>query len=257
MKVGSLKAYGFLIRNSFKENNQSLLTLTISLTQPAILIAGYALFYSYITRAQSGGISNELIIYYLFITIIATLDVPRFGSYIQGDIQSERYLMIDQLPLSPFLYYLMNSLGKSLAATITYSIIVLLALIYLGVPLLTILLFLPSLVIAFTLAHLVTFLFATNIFYFEQMHMWLFSIIFEFLSGKMIPLALIPATLSFLLTWIIPFGFASGTLARFLSTQDYSSVLIGIIIALIWIAILFHYSHKRWVAGSRYFQENG
>jgi ABC-type uncharacterized transport system permease subunit len=193
--------------------------------------------------------------YYLFIVIVASLDVPRFGSYIQGDIQSEKYIIIDRLPIHPFNYYLTYSIGKSAVALVLYTLVILTILIIINAPLFSLVLFIPAACIAFILAHLITFLFSIIVFYFEQIHMWLFSIIFEFMSGKMIPLVLMPPSLAFILTWITPFGYAAGTLARFLSTTQHTELIIAMTIAVIWIMVLHKITHAFWTRGSYHFQE--
>lgn len=250
-----MKAYWFIIRNSFKENNQSITTLAISLLQPGILIAGYFMFYNYITRDLHNGINTEFIIYYLFIVMIATLDIPRLGTYIQGDIQTEKYILIDRLPMKPFNFYFMHSIGKSGGALMLYAVIVQAYLIYLQTPITIQLAFIPAVILAFVVGHLITFCTATTAFYFENMHMWFFSIIFEFTSGKMIPLALMPPALSFFFTWLTPFGYAAGTLARYLGTQDYGSLALAGVIAMLWVVVLYWATNIFWNKGSFYFQE--
>jgi ABC-2 type transport system permease protein len=250
--------YIFIVKNSFLENNLSIIVFLIRLLNPLVQITGYLLLYNFLT-VQTQIISQpsqNLLIYYLVILVVSTLDLPRFGTNIQPQIASEEYLNIEKLPINPFIYYFLQSIGKNI---IIFSLLLLTVLgyfIYIQLNILALMLFIPSVCISFFLAHLIFFSLTSFTFYYEHLHMWVFAISLDFLSGKLIPIYLLPAFLKTLL-YILPFSYSFGSLATAYSTSQISSILTTSSISLLWCAILFKVAYKLWIHGSYYFQEHG
>jgi ABC-type uncharacterized transport system permease subunit len=255
--VSIMNKYWYIIRNSFKENNRSKLIFFITLTQPLILLYGYILFYGFlINPGKVVAYDSPIVAYYVFILVVSAIDLTRFANELQRKIQDESYIGIDKLPVNPFLYYFFVSVGRSV---LTFIILLSLGITYLisiNFNVIGILLFIPATVIAFFLAHLIFFVLSSLTFFLESLHAWLFGITTDFLSGKLIPLNLMPIGLSSVLL-IFPFPYAFGGLARNFSNFNLDQMLTSLLIALIWSIVLFLLATKLWNKGSYYFQEHG
>lgn len=254
MKAVNLKKYYYIIRNSFHEQNQSWVSFVSRTFQPIVMISGYYLFYNYLYQ-QTGSLSLEM--YYGYIVLVSLVDVPRFAQYIQNDIKSERYTVIDKLPIHPFTYYFYRNIGLSLTTLITCVIIASIVFIVQGISAQLFILILIAAMVSIILSHLLSFTVATIVFYTEQIHVWMFGMLFEFLGGKIIPIVALPALLQTTLVWILPFGLASGAMALHVSQQKIPSILLSIALASLWSLFLYSLVRKLWDKGGFYFQEHG
>lgn len=252
-----MQKYWYLVKNSFKESNQSKLVFFITLSQPLILLYGYILFYSFlINPGKIVAYNDPVVIYYVFILVVSSIDLTRFASELQKRIKEESYLEVDRLPINPFIYYFLLSVGRTL---VTFVILLSLSICYLisiHFSLIGILLFIPSTILAFFLSHLIFFILTSGTFYMESLHPWLFGITTDFLSGKLIPIILMPPALRKILL-LFPFPYAFGALARNFSTFTLFNAWESLLVAVIWTTILFFLAEKIWHRGSYYFQENG
>jgi ABC-type uncharacterized transport system permease subunit len=201
-------------------------------------------------------IPQSILYYYGFILVVASLDLPRFGSVTQRDILDESYLNIDKLPITPFTYYAFKNIGRNCISTGILLIFSGTYLVLTNYSPLGLLLFIPSIICAYLLAQLIWFNLGILTFYFEEIHMWLFSIVFEFISGKMIPIPLFPHAIQIVLL-ILPFSNAFGALAKNFSPFNLQGLLMSLTISLAWSYTLFKLSQTLWQKGSYYFQENG
>jgi ABC-type uncharacterized transport system permease subunit len=247
-----MKAYLYLFKNSFFEQNQTPLSFFAKTFQPLIVISGYAFFYQFILQKSD----FNVLAYYSFLLLVYIVDVPRFGFEIKRDIQSEKYLMIDRLPIHPFNYYLMRSLGRSVYTFIASLILSTVAFVYLHYSFTQISIILICASISIVLLHLCSFLFAQIIFYIEHFHIWISSISFDFLSGRIIPFILVPPLLQSVLIWFVPLGTALGGPALFVTNRDFSPLLVTNPLTILWIFVLYWAVKKLWDRGGFYFQDH-
>ncbi|MDQ3099217.1 MAG: hypothetical protein M3Q44_05715 [bacterium] len=252
-----MNKYWYIIRNSFKETNRSKLIFLVTLSQPLILLYGYILFYGFlINPGHVVAYDNPIVAYYIFILVVSAIDLTRFANDLQKKIQDESYIGIDKLPVNPFLYYFFVSLGRSILTFIILQFVGIAYLISIKFNILGVVLFIPATIIAFFLAHLIFFVLTSFTFFLESLHVWLFGITTDFLSGKLIPLHLMPVGLSSFLL-LFPFPYAFGGLAQNYSNFDLHNLLISLLMAVVWSGLLFFVAIKLWNKGSYYFQEHG
>jgi ABC-type uncharacterized transport system permease subunit len=257
MKVPG-KKYLFIAKNSFLESNLSYFNIALSLLFPLIDIAGLIFLYSYITADKNGFLTKEVIIYFTFVLIAASLDFRRFGSRVQEHIIEEMYLNIDKMPINPFFYYFFESIGKNFI-NLTFLLIVgqIVLAIYQVNPIAQLML-LPSVGICLLLGHLIYYNYALLTFYDEKtFSLWFFGIFFDFLSGKLVPLGFLPGVIQTIFLSFMPFVYAAGAIAKQFSEFNLQNLLTSLGIALIWIMILFFLSQRTWRYGNVYFQQKG
>jgi hypothetical protein len=249
-----MKKYLYIMRNSFKEQNQSWVSFMSRTLQPVVMVSGYFLLYSYILSQDT---QFSLQMYYGYIILVSIIDVPRFTTAIQNDIKTERYTMIDKLPIHPFTYYFFRNIGLSFTTLVTCALIAYATFILSGTTPLFMLLITIAATSSIILSHLLSFTVATIVFYTEQIHMWMFGMLFEFLGGKIIPIVALPHILQNIILWVLPFGFTAGSIAFHIATNNTPSILLSIAIAFLWSLILYIISKKAWNQGSFYFQDHG
>jgi len=251
------KKYFYIIKNSFLEFNQHPAFVVISLLESSVQIYGLILFYSYLVKSPSDRLtlSTETVVYFLFILVVSSVDIKRFASDIKREIINEEYLNINKLPINPFLYYFLRSIGKNSIVFLILLIGSLIYMVHIGYPLSGLLLFLPAIMISFLLLHFIFFTTVTINFVNEYFNIWLFGIIFDFLSGKLIPLMFLPALMETILLRCLPFTYAFGALAKIFSNYDLKNLLISMAVSIVWCIVLFFVSKKLWNKGGYYFQE--
>lgn len=244
--------YWYIVRNGFLEQNQSWVSFFTRTLQPIVTIAGYYLFYQYLISHSP---QFSLSLYYGYIILVSVIDVPRFADQIQKDIQSERYIVIDRLPIHPFIYYFWRNIGRSMITILATTIIALITFTSNELSISEVLLILLAGVASILLIHLLSFIISTIIFYTEQLNLWMFGMLFEFLGGKIIPLVALPTALQFIFVWIIPFGLASGSIAFHLAQGNYLAIGISLLLTICWTFILYQISKTIWDQGGFYFQD--
>ncbi|MDQ3238932.1 MAG: hypothetical protein M3P33_00250 [bacterium] len=199
---------------------------------------------------------SEILTYYLFILVVSSSDLNRFAVLIQKQIENDDYLNINKLPINPFIYYFLVSFGKTLGVFAILLIGSLIYFVHIKFSIIAILMFTPWVLIAYFLAHLIFFILTSLVFYLESLSVWLFGIVVDFLSGRLIPIFLMPAILQAILL-SLPFPYAFGALARNYSTFDLNSLISSTLIAIVWSIVLFFIADLLWHKGSYHYQENG
>lgn len=251
-----MQKYWYITKNSFKEANKSKLVFIITLLQPLILLYGYILFYGYM--ANPGTIveyNSPIVVYYIFILVVSAIDLTRFANDLQKKIQTDEYISIDKLPINPFLYYFFTSLGRTALIFLILLSVAIYYLLSIQFNILGILLFTPASIISFFLAHLIFFNLSMATFFIESIHVWVFGITVDLLSGKLIPLSLMPLLLTQIFL-LLPFPYAFGAIARNYSDFNLANLLINLSVSLFWSFLLYLTAEKLWQKGSYYYQEN-
>lgn len=246
--------YILIIKNSYKQDNVSFIGILFSLLEPVVQVAGLLFFYAYI-ESNGGALPQTTLLYFLFILVCSSIEFRTFGSRIKQEIQQENYLNINRMPLNPFMYYLAQSIGRNI---LVFSILFIASLVYLmftGYPLIGMLLYSFGICCSIIMVHLISFLTLTIAFVNPQINTWLFGIIFDFLSGKLVPIKYFPQVIQQTFFVLLPFGYAYGSLAKSISTMDFKGMTIGISLCIVWIFLLFFVSNKLWEKGSYAFQE--
>jgi len=248
-----MKQYYYIIKNSYRELHHSFWVVLLNIPQSLAEVVSFAFFYKYII---GNSYTQELILYFLFILCASSSRLPTFAIDVQDHIQSESYINIEKLPLNPFFYYLLKSLGRNAINFSLYTFSSLIYMLYLHLPLLEIFLFIPTLFIAIILSHTFYFILGCVTFYTESSSIWLFRSIFDFLSGRWIPIPYTPPFIRITL-YLLPFSYAYGALAKEFSNFHFTSWLFSFTIALVWTYFALLLSRRLWNSGSYHFQENG
>ncbi|MFW5719660.1 MAG: hypothetical protein ACOCXT_01370 [Candidatus Dojkabacteria bacterium] len=257
MKVPA-KKYIYIIKNSFLEGNQSFFSTLLSLVYPLIEISGLVFLYSYITSDDSGFLTRGVVIYFSFILVTTTLDYRRFASKLQSMIVDERYINIDQMPVHPFFYTFCESIGRSFVTLMLLITIGIGVLLFYGTPVIGVMLYIPVVLICLLLSHLIYYNYTLLTFYAEKhVKIWFFGIIFDFLSGKLVPLGFLPMILQKVFLSFMPFVYAAGALGNAFSDFNLRTLLTSSAIALFWVLLLIFTGNRIWAHGGRVFQERG
>ncbi len=252
-----MKKYLYIIKNSFLEVNHSYFIMAMQMLQPLGEIYGFILLYSYILNPQAGlNISSEIAIYYLFILTASTSVLPMFSERIRKDIIDDTYLNIEKLPINPAVFYFLDNVAKNIIPMVVFIFGSVIYMIISGVPAIAIGLFVPTLLLSIVLSHLIYFVFTMSNFYSETASVWLFRAIFDFTSGRWVPLLYIPTGIRYFL-YALPFPYAFGALARNFAQFNVYEYGISVTVALIWTIVLGIIGTKLWHRGSYHFQENG
>jgi ABC-type uncharacterized transport system permease subunit len=255
-----LKKYFYIIKNSYLENNLNKTTVFFSLLYPIIQTFGFILFFSYLVRpdgATGGSVDNQILIYFLFILVVSSAEIARFSQEIQSDITTERYNNINRMPINPFVYYFLKSVGKNFLVFMLLLLFSVGYMIFIEYSLLGILLFVPSVIIGFLLTHLIFFTATCVNFCSEHFDIWFFNIIFDFLSGKLIPVNFLLGLLQTMFLSFMPFTYAFGAIAKDFSGSDFNQLFFSLSVSVFWIGAMFFISNKFWNRGGWYFQEYG
>ncbi len=253
-----MKKYWYIIRNSFFEVNHSWFVMLMQIVRPFLAMYGFILFYSFVLSPSAQGItlSKEITIYFLFVLTAGAIELPGFSEDIHKEIKNEAYLNIDKLPISPTVYYIVKSFAGNSITVIVFAIFSICYMIFNKMPLISIITFLPTVILGTILSHLIFFTFTCLNFYSETADIWLFRAIFDFTSGRWIPIAYAPPFIQAVL-YVLPFPYAFGALAKNFSKFQPVEVLTSIGISVGWCVALIIISTYLWRKGSYYFQENG
>lgn len=258
VKHHSLLPYYIVLKDGFRRGGFSPLQVVSSLLLPLISIAGFIFFFSYLLHPGSTAhsLTPEILRYFFFILVVSSVNIPRFSDAIGHDIISEDYLNTDKQPLDPFAAYFLRSVGQH---TIVLFILGTTTLGYFARtgsswPFLVLL---PCAILcAFTLLHLIFFNIGMAHFFYAQFRTSIFTFIFDFLSGRVIPLMYFPNNIALLLSFL-PFAYAFGAIARHFSQQNIWPLLGSLGVSLLWIVALHRFSRYLWNKGSNYYQEHG
>lgn len=251
-----MKAYWFIVKNSFKSSSQFFIDLVFAVANPILQVLGLLLFYSFVLNQQTG-LDSSVVLYFLFVMMTSGVELFRFATDIGQDIESDYYLTIDKLPINPFVYYMLQNLGKNLAPITFLGIGVLPILIFYKVSAAIIILFYIATLLALVISYLIFFIVGAARFFTSALEPWLFGIIFQFLSGKLIPITFLPSQYFSLFLSFMPFIYASGAYATYISEGNLPGLLFGMGIGTLWCVILFVFATFLWNKGVSRYQELG
>lgn len=194
--------------------------------------------------------------YYLFVLTASSTVLPMFSENIRKDIIDDSYLNIEKLPINPAIYYILSNIAKNVIPTTVFFIGTFSYMLLIGTSSTLLFLFIPTVLIAITLSHLIYFVFTMSNFFSETASVWLFRAIFDFTSGRWVPFIYFPVALKYIL-YALPFPYAFGALAKNFAQFNTFDYIASLIVAITWILILGLTGNILWTKGSYYFQENG
>jgi ABC-2 type transport system permease protein len=247
------------MKNAYLENNTNVFSMILSLLNPLLEIIGLILFYGYITKPTSSGsmIDTRIIVYFLFVLIVSSCAINKFGRYLRDEIKYESYLNVNKYPINPFLYYFFYNMGKNILVFVILSVLTLVYMLFIQYNLLALLLFIPAAFVGIILTHLIYFTVISVYFYNRYINIWMFFVIFEFLSGKLVPINFLPPFLTSIFLSFMPFVYTNGAIGKNFSDLDFGKLGVSLAVSTVWIVILFVLGNKLWSAGGFRFQERG
>ncbi len=245
-----------IAKNALKESNVDAISIALRIVLVLIEFYGLLLFYTYFTNHSSSLLADKkLVMYYLFVLCVSSTNLQQFGREINASVKNEQYLNIFKLPMNPFMYYFIRNLGKNAPVAIVMLFISLAAMALMHVPIAIMLLFVPAVAVSLLLSHGIYFTVMECVFFIEHLQVTFFTIIFDFLSGKLVPLSFFPPVLGAAFQIFLPFSYASGALAQKLSLFSVPDTARGIVIAAAWSLFFYVLGSFVWMKGSYSFQE--
>ncbi len=249
MYLGIIKAYW---KESIAYRADYLFSILSIPLQFAVLVMIWSAVYLNSTGKEIGGYTIEsLITYFMISTLVYIITFDSIAAELELEVRQGRYIIYTLLPISYIKLRFIEKIACRSFSVVTEMLpILLIFLIFLNNYFIggNILLFIPSIILAFIISYFIYLIIGSLAFWFVNIRTfsWIVGFFIGITAGNLVPLDLFPKTLQTILHFLpfeyinyIPVGIYLGKFDTNISAGFIGSVYFALLMQIVWCVILF------------------